>query len=103
MVCLFCNKTINGNNKTQRCKVSVKYSEENSLFGEVSYSTFSIFGGWEGKGGGRLFEFQWEWKGSGMGMGAYSRLGANSGLGAYSNKYGILVGTGDFYVYIHSL
>ena len=35
-VCLFCNKTINANNKTQS-KVSVKYSEENSVLGEVSY------------------------------------------------------------------
>ena len=35
-VCLFGNKTINANNKTQS-KVSVKYSEENSVLGEVSY------------------------------------------------------------------
>ena len=30
-------------------------------------------------------------------------VGANSRLGANSNKYGILVCIGDFYVYIHSL
>ena len=63
MVCLFCNKTINGNNKTRRCKVSVEYSEENSVFGEVSHYYFFNLGGGgrggRGKGGGRLFEFQW--------------------------------------------
>ena len=36
----------------------------------ISFSTYSIFGGWGGRGG--LFEFEWE---SG-GVGAYSRLGA---------------------------
>ena len=38
-------------------------------------------------GDGRLFEFDWE--GKGVVVGAYSRLGTNSRLGAYSNKYGI--------------
>ena len=42
-------------------KVSVKYSEENSVFERVSYYL--------------LFEFVWE--GGGMGVGAYSRLGAD--------------------------
>ena len=50
MVCLFCNKTINGNDKTRRCKVSVKYSEENSIFGEVSHQY--VFNFW-GVGGGK--------------------------------------------------
>ena len=38
-VCLFCDKTINVKNKMQRynSKVSVKYSEENSVLREVSY------------------------------------------------------------------
>ena len=38
-VCLFCNKAINVKNKMQRynSKVSVKYSEENSVLREVSY------------------------------------------------------------------
>ena len=59
----------------QQSKVSAKHSEENSVFGEVSYySTYSLFGGGSGKrvgaylslsgsgrevgsgGGGRLFE-----------------------------------------------
>ena len=43
--------------------------------------------GWGGGGGERLFEFDWEEEG----VGAYSRLGAKSRLGAYSNKYGIFV------------
>ena len=42
VVCLFCNKTINGNNKTS--KVSVKHSEENSVFGEVSYGGYLRLG-----------------------------------------------------------
>ena len=45
------------------------------------------FWGLEWGGGGGLFEFEWQWEGGGVG--AYSRLGANSRLGAYSNKYGI--------------
>ena len=61
-------------------QVSVKHSEENSVFGEVSYKylfNFVVFmGGAEGEGGGRLFEFEWEWEGGGVGVGAYSRLGA---------------------------
>ena len=47
--------------------------EENSVLGRVSYYILLEFL-WEGVGwGGRLFE-----------------VGANSRLGAYSNKYGIL-------------
>ena len=42
VVCLFCNKTVTVNNKTRRCKVSVKYSEENSVFWKSLISTFSI-------------------------------------------------------------
>ena len=59
-------------------KVSVKYSEENSVSGEVSYYhvfNFLRLAGERGWGG----------------VGAYSRLGANSRLGAYSNKYGKLI------------
>ena len=51
-VCLLCNKTINGSNKKQRCnKVSVKYSEENSVFRRVSYYLLLEFV-WEGVGWG---------------------------------------------------
>ena len=43
----------------QQSKVSVKYSEENSVFGRVSYYLIGVCVG-----------------GSGVGVGAYSRLGA---------------------------
>ena len=64
-------------------QVSVKCSEENSVFGRVSYYL--------------LFEFVWEGVGWGWALirgwalfklSAF-RMGANSRLGAYSNKYGI--------------
>ena len=101
-------QAINGNNKTRRCnkgKVSVKYSEENSVFVKVSYLYLFNFnfnlivtqvnkwilwwpprcptlGEWGG--GGRLSTF------SAFRMGAYSRWALNRGW-AYSNKYGTLI------------
>ena len=56
VVCLFCNKTVNGNNKTRRCNKArfCKYSEENFFFGEVSHWYLFIFffgGGGKEKGG----------------------------------------------------
>ena len=57
-VCLFCNKTINANNKTRR-------SSKASFCLEFIHST-----GWGG--GERLLEFDWKEEG----VGAYSRLGA---------------------------
>ena len=38
-VCLFCNKTINANNKTRRCNKAtfLQNTKKNSVFGEVSY------------------------------------------------------------------
>ena len=63
-VCLFCNKTINANNS----KVSVKYSEENSVLGLLLEFIHSSRWG----GGERLFDFDWEEEG----VGAYSRLSA---------------------------
>ena len=84
-VCLFCNKTINANNKTRRSNKErflyntlKKTQSSGSLLLEFIHSS-----GWVG--GERLFEFDWEEEG----VGPYSRLGANSRLGAYSNKYGI--------------
>ena len=52
-----------------------------------------------GTGGERLFEFDWEEEGVGayLRLGAFElflplfKVGANSRLGAYSNKYGILM------------
>ena len=82
-VCLFCNKTINSNNKTRRCnKARFLWNtlKKTPSSGKSLISTYSIFGGWGGAG--HLFEFGWEWEEGGEG--AYSRLGA------YSNKYGIL-------------
>ena len=85
---------------TKTGKVSVKYSEENgSVLGEVSYQyLFNFFlcqrgkvgGGQGGSRGGLLFEFQWEGEGRGVGGGRLFEVGANSRLGAYSNKYGTL-------------
>ena len=65
--------------------------------GKSLISTYSIFGGrglgaemgWGGSG--RLFEFDWEgrWIGGGRLLTFFVfRMGANSRLGSYSNKYG---------------
>ena len=67
------------NGKMLQSKVSVKYSEESSIFGNVTSSNYSIFCG----GGSRWF-LSLSGRG-GDGVGAYSRLGA------YSNKYGIFL------------
>ena len=48
------------------------------IYNNQYYSSAFIFGGW---GGGR-----WE----GEGVGRFFEVGANSRLGAYSNKYGRL-------------
>ena len=45
----------------------MKYSEEKSVFGEVSYQYLFKFSEWEGEGGGHLSTF------SAFRMGAYSR------------------------------
>ena len=62
-----------------------KYSEENSFFGEVSHF---FWGGGSGKGRGVGWGLAliWVWVGGG---GGGVEVGANSKLGAYSNKYGI--------------
>ena len=72
VVCLFCNKTINSNNKTRRCnKVRFLWNtlKKTPSSGKSLISTYSILGGWGGAG--RLFEFEWEWEGGGEGT--YSR------------------------------
>ena len=59
----------------QQSKVSVKYSEENSVFGRVSYYLLLEFL-WEGVGwGGRLLTFS-ALSGRLLEVGANSRLGA---------------------------
>ena len=61
----------------QQSKVSVKYSEENSVFGRVSYYLLLEFL-WEGVGwGGRLFEAGRLLTFSAFRMGAYSRWALN--------------------------
>ena len=75
VVCLFCNKTINSNNKTRRCnKARFLWNtlQKTPSSGKSLINTYSILGGWGGAG--RLFEFEWEWEGGGEG--AYLRLGA---------------------------
>ena len=64
----------------QQSKVSVKYSEEDSVFGRVPYYLLLEFL-WEGVGwGGHFFE-----------AGHLIEVGAFSRLGAYSKKYGIII------------
>ena len=70
----------------QQSKVSVKYSEENSVFGRVSYYHLLEFA-WEGvRWGGRLFEAGRLLTFSAFRMGLYSRWTL-----IHSNKYGIAV------------
>ena len=77
VVYLFCNKTINGNNKTRRCNKA--RSLQNTLKktpSSVKYliSTYSIFEGrGEGEGGGGLFEAGRFLTFSAFRMSAYSR------------------------------
>ena len=96
VVCLFCNNTINGNNKTRRC--NKERFLQNTLKktpspGKSLISTYLMF-----------FRLEGPERGWGRGLGAYLSLrlggarpggggrlfevGANSRLDAYSNKYG---------------
>ena len=83
VVCLFCNKTINGNNKTQRCNKKQSFYKilwRKLLLREVSYYyLFNFFKVGGGKGLG------WVWH-----LFKAGRLLTFSALrmGAYSNKYG---------------
>ena len=71
-VCLFCNKTINANNKTRRSnKARFLYNtlKKTPSSEKCLISIYSLkWVGW----GECVFEFDWEEKG----VGAYSRLGA---------------------------
>ena len=98
VVCLFCNKTSN-------------YSEENSLFKQVSVVLIQFLrGGWEREGGwgegGRLFEFEWERKGDGVGVGAYSRWALIQGCAlirintVLNETYLILTSKSEFLTFI---
>ena len=58
-------------------KVSAKHSEENSVFGEVSYYYLFLFLGSRGKGVGAYLSLSGSGREvGGVGVGAYSRLGA---------------------------
>ena len=80
-------------------KVSVNYSEENSVFGgslllvliQFQFQFESQFhsSGWDG--GRRLFEARRLLTFSAFRMGACLRWSPNSRLGAYSNKFGMFV------------
>ena len=85
VVCVFSNKTINGNNRTRtfnKARFLKNTLKKTPFSGKSLISTYSILGvvanlslsGSERKvwWGGRLFEFDWEEEG----VGAYSRLGA---------------------------
>ena len=79
VVCLFCNKSKKGNNKTRRCnKASFckilwrKFRLRGSLSLVPIHFCWVEGGRGVGFGCGRLFEFEWK----GEGVGVYSRLGA---------------------------
>ena len=71
-VCIFCNKTINANNKTRRSNKARFLQNTLKKTPSSGKSLISIYSlkwvGW----GERLFEFDWEEEG----LGAFSRLGA---------------------------
>ena len=98
---LIYNNTINGNNKTRRCN-KARFLKKTPSSGKSLISTYLRFFGWEPgrdqKGGWRLFEFEFEGGEVGWGWALIKffclqdwslfEVGANSRLGAYSNKYG---------------
>ena len=80
VVCIFCKKTVNGNNKTRRCNKAIFL--QNTLkktlsSGKSQISTYSFFLGGSDKGVGAYLSLSGRWGGVGWGGGgAYSRLGA---------------------------
>ena len=62
--CIFCNKTVNGNNKTRRCNKArflQNTLKKTSSSGKSVISAYSFLRGGRCKGGGRLFQFEREW------------------------------------------
>ena len=60
VVCIICNKTVNGNNKTRRCNNAMFLQntlKKTPSSGKSLVSTCCSFGGGRGKGGGRLCTF----------------------------------------------
>ena len=80
VVCIFCKKTVNGNNKTRRCNKAIFL--QNTLkktlsSGKSQISTYSFFLGGSGKGEGAYLSLSGSGREAGwVGGGAYSRLGA---------------------------
>ena len=55
VLCLFCHKTINGNNKMQRCNKArfLSNNQKKTLsLGSLLLVLIQFFGGWEREGGG---------------------------------------------------
>ena len=71
VVCIFCNKTVNGDNKTRRCRKArfLQNTLKKTLSSAKSLISPYSFFGWKGEVGGRLFAFEWEWEGGGVGWG----------------------------------
>ena len=70
VVCIFCNKTVNGNNKTRRCtKASFLQNtlKKTPSSGKSLISTYSFLGGGRGKEMGAYLSLS----GSGREVGAY--------------------------------
>ena len=96
VVCIFCNKTVNGNNKTRRCNKATFLQntlKKTPSSGKSLVSTYSFLRGVGAylslSESGR--EVGWRWaliKFFGLQDGRLFEVGANSRLGAYSNKYG---------------
>ena len=66
--CIFCNKTVNGNNKTRRCNKArflQNTLKKTSSSGKSVISTYSFLGGGRCKGVGAYFSLS----GSGRGVG----------------------------------
>ena len=100
VVCIFCNKTVNGNTKTRRCNNAMFLQntlKKTPSSGKSLISTYSSFGGGRGKGvgayvrfsgsgrvvgwGGRLFEAGRLLSFSTFRMGPYSRWALIRGWG----------------------
>ena len=102
VVCLFCRKTINGNNKMQRRNKArfLSHQKKTPSLRSLLLVVIQFFGGWEREGGGvrvgaylSLSERRRGWALINffcLQDGRLFKVGANLRLGAYSNKYGTL-------------
>ena len=80
VVCIFCKKTVNGNNKTRRCNKArflQNTLKKTPSSGKSLINTYSFWGGGSGKGVGSYLSLSGSGREVGrVGVGAYSRLGA---------------------------